>query len=181
MQTELRPEPVIRTGNGDLTGAGRAEKSREKQRKTLYIERTVVLPSRPARSVSGAGPGPRAARSRLGARERAGDRVDQRGHARPPARGDVVVQAEDVAVLNGRHLPPAWPPGDDRRGLAAVGGLAVGQEDELRPGGDDVLLRQLGVAAVGGLGGRVGDVLQPEQVKDVPDERGRGGGVVRVV
>src|ERR1700723_2641739 len=78
-----------------------------------------------------------AARSRLGAaRERVGDRVDERGQARPPARGDVVVKAEDVVVGHGRYARPAGPPGDDRRGLPAVGGLVVGQEDELRPGGD---------------------------------------------
>ncbi len=64
--------------------------------------------------------------------------------------------------------------------LAAVGGLVVGQEDELRLGRDDVLLRQLRVTAVGGLARGVGDVLQPEQADDLPDERGRGGRVVRV-
>src|ERR1700723_3809164 len=53
----------------------------------------------------------RAARSRLGAAGgRVGDLVDQRGQARAPARGDVVVQAEDVVVLDGRQGRPAGPP-----------------------------------------------------------------------
>jgi hypothetical protein len=83
-------------------------------------------------------------------------------------------------ILHRRYDVPARASGDYRRGLTAVGGLVVGQEDDLRPGRNDVLLRQFGVAAVGCLAGGVRDVLQPEHRHDLADERLRGHRVIRV-
>src|ERR1700735_2470779 len=149
MQTLLRPEPVICPATAILP----VSSGREKQIQTLISNGPGSYPDGPLQP---------------GARERVGERVDQRGHARPPARGDVVVQAEGVVVPHGRYDRPAGPRGDHRRGLAAVGGLVVLQEDELRPGGDNVPPRQLRVAAVGGPAGGGGDVRRPEAVQDVP-------------
>src|SRR5689334_24257513 len=79
------------------------------------------------------------------------DLGDQLRQPWSPAGGDVVVQPDDLVVVHRRDDGPAGPPGDHRWALAAAGGLVVGQEDELRAGGHDVLLGQLGVPAVGGL------------------------------
>ena len=66
------------------------------------------------------------------------------------------------------------PLGDGLGGLVAADG--VGQHDEVRRLADDVLGRQLRVAA-GGVLGAVGDVLQAEQLVDAADERRAGRGV----
>src|ERR1700677_780075 len=68
------------------------------------------------------------------------DLRDELRQARPPAGGDVVVQPDDLVVLDRGDRRPARPGGDDRGRLAAVGRLVVRQEDDLRFGGDDVLL-----------------------------------------
>ena len=62
---------------------------------------------------------------------------------------------------------------DGLEALAAA--LRVGEEDEVRVGGDDRLGVELRVAAH--VLGRVGDVAQAEQLVDLPDERRRAGAV----
>src|SRR5215469_8049053 len=111
--------------------------------------------------------------------DRLGDLGDKQRQPRTPPRRHVVVQADDLVVPHRGDGRPAWTLGDHGRALAAVRGLVVGQEDELRPGRHDVLLRQLRVAAVGRLVGGVRDVLKAEQAHYLPDERLRRDRVER--
>ncbi len=97
---------------------------------------------------------------------------------RPPARGDVVVGAVDAVVLHRVDRAPARSRGDRRCVLPAA--LRVGEDDDLRVLRDDVLGRQLRVAAAGRVR-RVGDVLEAEQPVDAADERLRRRRVVRRV
>ena len=62
---------------------------------------------------------------------------------RPPARRDVVTHADDVVVRDGLDATPARPRRNGGRGLAAA--LRVGEDDDLRVRGDDVLARELRV------------------------------------
>src|SRR6516162_6446111 len=57
-----------------------------------------------------------------------------------------------------------------RKTTAAPIALVFLQEDDLRPGLDDVLLGQLRVTAVGRLAGGVRDVLEAEQADYLADE-----------
>ena len=91
----------------------------------------------------------------------------------PPAGRDVVVGLDDVAVDDRLDLVPAGPRGDGLGRLLAA--LRVREDDEVGALRDDVLAAELRVAARVGVGGRVGDVHEPEQLVDAADERVRGG------
>src|SRR5258706_163833 len=105
-------------------------------------------------------------------RQRARDRPDEVDDPRAPARSDRVVDADDRVVADGRDRVPARTRRDRLRGLAAA--PHVGQDDQRRVRRDDVLGRELRVAARRRVG-CVGDVLQAEQRVDLADERLRRG------
>src|SRR5690606_30989444 len=108
------------------------------------------------------------------------DRLEEVHDPRAPAGGDVVVQLDDVPLLHGAHLAPAWTLGHGAGVLAAA--LGVGEEDQVGIGVDQELCRQLRVAA--GLGrpvGGVGHVLQAGEAVDLADEGVGGDAVERVV
>src|SRR3954454_13151228 len=94
---------------------------------------------------------------------------------RSPAGDDVVVRGDDLAFLDGGDRAERRPLGHGLRGLAAA--LGVGEDDEVRRLLDDVLGRQLRIAAVGALGG-VRDVLETEQAVEAADEGLARRGVV---
>ncbi len=74
-----------------------------------------------------------------------GHGLEQVDDPRPPPRGDVVVELDDAAVRHrGEHVPTRASR-DGRRVLAAA--LRVGEEDQVGVLVDDVLRRELRVAA----------------------------------
>src|SRR5690606_4582373 len=72
-----------------------------------------------------------------------GQRAKEVHHPRTPPTGDVLVDLDDAAFLHGGQLVPAGPLGD---GLGRDAGVrAVGLEDHVGVGFDDVFRRELGV------------------------------------
>src|SRR5919204_617558 len=96
------------------------------------------------------------------------DRTHEVDDPRPPARRDRVVDADDRVIANRRDAAPAPTRGHGLGRLAAAAN--VGENDQRRVRRDDVLVRQLRIAGAGRVG-RVGDVLQPEELVDPADER----------
>ena len=97
--------------------------------------------------------------------------ADEVDDPRPPARGDRVVDAHDRARPHRGDVPPARPCGDRLRRLRAA--VDVGEHDDVRAARDDVLGRELRIAAAPrGVGG-VGDVPEAEERVDAADERAR--------
>ena len=80
-----------------------------------------------------------------------------------------------ASVLNGGERVPAGPLGRLLDGDPAA--LVVGQDHQIRIGGEQVLDRYLRVGRAGLLGGLVGDVGQAEVGVDLTDERVAARGV----
>jgi len=94
------------------------------------------------------------------------DLGDQLRQPWSPAGGDVVVQPDDFVVFHRRDDGPACPPGHHRRALAAVGGLVVRQEDELRDGLALMVTAPFPAFTVTGYWLALADALAPEPVLD---------------
>ena len=108
-----------------------------------------------------------------------GDGARELDDARPPARGDVVVD-RDHAMLRARRRAspsPAGPPRSSRSGRSTSSRRArrsAGSAARMYSRGE------LRIAGVGGVGG-VRDVAEAEQLVEPADERRRRGRVVRLV
>src|SRR5437588_3499624 len=95
------------------------------------------------------------------------DDLEEVRHARPPSRGNVVVQRVDVVLLHRRQVAPPGSRRHRRRRLSAA--LGVGQEDEVGLGLKNELSRELWIAPGLVLRG-VGDVMKTGKLEKLADE-----------